>query len=146
MKHPAAFSLPQRKRTAWPAKGSRSMRAPSSRQLWFRGAVRRFSVTAFFVQLPFGFEPEFQFAIDRPASLLPEFVRTCAHLAAPHHAQQLSPQLLSKAPEALDRGLVLDERGRSRCEFNLVLDLLLLVHCTHCRKERTVSEPVLFRQ
>lgn len=116
------------------------------RQLWFRGAVRRFSVTAFFVQLPFGFEPEFQFAIDRLAGLLPEFVGTRANLAASHYAQELSLQLLRKAPEALDRGLVLDERGRSRCEFNLVLDLLLLVHCTHCRKERTVSEPVPSRQ
>lgn len=89
--------------------------------------------------LPFGFEPELEVATLRTAGLLPELVGACSHFAAPHHATQLPPQLLGEASQAMDGGFVFHERGRSRREFDLVLDLLLLVHGGHRPFERACA-------
>jgi hypothetical protein len=95
--------------------------------------------------LLFRFEPKFHFAIGRATRLLPELVRARWHLTAPHHAKQLPLQLLSEVPETLDSGFVFDKRRRSRCEFDLVLYLFLLVHRKHRRANGPASLPVLLR-
>jgi hypothetical protein len=95
--------------------------------------------------LLFRFEPKFHFAIGRATRLLPELVRARWHLTAPHHAKQLPLQLLSEVPETLDSGFVFDKRRRSRCEFDLVLYLFLLVHRKHRRANGPASRPVLLR-
>lgn len=106
--------------------------------------TRPLPLLALILQLPLRFEPELQVTIARLARLLPELVGACAHLAAPHHAAELSLQFFGKTSETLAGGFVPDERGRSRGEFDLVLYLFLLVHRRHCRGKGMLSEPVLF--
>jgi hypothetical protein len=98
---------------------------------------------ALFFDLPFGLEPKLHVPIDRATGLLPEFVRARSYLAAPHHAKQLLLQLLGEVLESLDGGFVFDKGCRSRCEFDLVLYLLPLVHRKPRRSHGPASQPVL---
>src|SRR3954451_7814233 len=112
-----------------------------SEPLPFVLGIREPPLIALFVDLPFGLEPKLHVPIDRATGLLPEFVGARSHLSAPHHAKQLLLQLLGERPESLDGGFVFDKGCRSRCEFDLVLYLLPLVHRKPRRSHGPASQP-----